>query len=71
MNVYIEANGKVTITKNYYILSQQFSTEHFKEITREHWRLDVILDEDHSTNKKDNFFDNLALIRKMSLILCD
>ena len=64
---------KVTVTKNYYILSQQFSTERFKEITREHWnieyylhwRLDVILDEDHSTNKKGNFIDNLAIIRKI------
>ena len=73
MDVYREENGKVTITKNYYILSQQFSTERFKEITREHWniecslhwRLDVILDEEHSTNKKDNSIDNLAIIRKI------
>ena|GEM_PF-2977280 len=64
---------KVTFTKNYYILSQQFSTERFKEITREHWniecslhwKLDVILDEDHSTSKKDNSIDNLAIIRKI------
>ena len=73
MDVYREENGKVTLTKNYYILSQQFSTERFKEITREHWniecslhwRLDVILDEDHSTSKKDNSIDNLAIIRKI------
>lgn len=30
-----------------------------------HWRLDVILDEDHSTSKKDNYIDNLAIIRKI------
>lgn len=73
MDVYREENGKVTVTKNYYILSQQFSTERFKEITRGHWniecslhwRLDVILDEDHSTSKKDNSIDNLAIIRKI------
>ena len=73
MDVYREENGKVTLTKNYYILSQQFSAERFKEITREHWniecslhwRLDVILDEDHSTSKKDNSIDNLAIIRKI------
>ncbi len=73
MDVYREENGKITLTKNYYILSQQFSTERFKEITREHWniecslhwRLDVILDEDHSTSKKDNSIDNLAIIRKI------
>ena len=73
MDVYREENGKSSIAKNYYILSQQFSTEKFKTITREHWniecslhwRLDVILDEDHSTNKKDNSIDNLSIIRKI------
>ena len=73
MDVYREENGKITTTKNYYILSQQFPTETFKNITRAHWniecslhwRLDVILDEGHSTNKKDNFSDNLAIIRKI------
>lgn len=73
MDVYREENGISTLTKNYYILSQQFSTEKFKKITREHWniecslhwRLDVILDEDHSTSKKDNSIDNLAIIRKI------
>lgn len=73
MDVYREENGKITTTKNYYILSQQFPTETFKNITRAHWniecslhwRLDVILDEDHSTNKKDNSIDNLAIVRKI------
>ena len=73
MDVYREENGKITTTKNYYILSQQFPTETFKNITRAHWniecslhwRLAVILDEDHSTNKKDNSIDNLAIIRKI------
>ena len=73
MDVYREEHGKITTTKNYYILSQQFPTETFKNITRAHWniecslhwRLDVILDEDHSTNKKDNSIDNLAIVRKI------
>ena len=73
MDVYREENGKITTTKNYYILSQQFPTETFKNITRAHWniecslhwRLDVILDEGYSTNKKDNSIDNLAIIRKI------
>lgn len=73
LDVYKEENGKVTTTTTYYILSQQFSIEKFRDITREHWniecslhwRLDVILDEDHSTNKKDNSIDNLAIIRKI------
>ena len=73
MDVYREENNQVSITKNYYILSQQFSIEKFRDITREHWniecslhwRLDVILDEDHSTSKKDNSINNLAIIRKI------
>lgn len=73
IDVYREENGKSSTTKNYYILSQQFNIDKFISITREHWniecslhwRLDVILDEDHSTNKKDNSIDNLAIIRKI------
>lgn len=50
-----------------------YSYERFKEITREHWniecslhwRLDVILDKNHSTSKKDHSIDNLAIIRKI------
>ena len=30
-----------------------------------HWRLDVIMDEDHSRNRKDNSIENLATIRKI------
>lgn len=73
IDVYREENGKNSITKNYYILSEKFNIDRFINVTREHWniecslhwRLDVILDEDHSTNKKDNSIDNLAIIRKI------
>lgn len=73
IDVYREENGKSSITKNYYILSEKFNIDRFIIVTREHWniecslhwRLDVILDEDHSTNKKDNSIDNLAIIRKI------
>ncbi len=30
-----------------------------------HWKLDVILDEDHSTNKKGNSVENISTIRKI------
>jgi len=43
MDVYREENGKVSTSKNYYILSQQFSTEKFKNITREHWNIECSL----------------------------
>lgn len=45
----------------------------FVKITREHWniecglhwRLDVILEEDHSRSRVGNSIDNLSLIRKI------
>lgn len=66
-------NGKEKITKHYYILSSKFTIQTFMNITRQHWniecglhwRLDVILDEDHSRNREGNSVDNLSLIRKI------
>lgn len=66
-------NGKEKITKHYYIMSAYFSLETFIKTTRDHWniecglhwRLDVILDEDHSRNRVRNSIDNLSLIRKI------
>ena len=65
--------GKEKITKHYYILSNKFDINTFVKITREHWniecglhwRLDVILDEDHSRSRIGNSIDNLSLIRKI------
>lgn len=73
IDVYKEEYGKVTNTKNYYILSDKFSLDTFINITRQHWniecslhwRLDVIMNEDHSTNKKDNSIENLSILRKI------
>lgn len=64
---------KETTTKHYYILSKQTSLQTFITTTREHWniecglhwRLDVILDEDHSRNREGNSINNLSLIRKI------
>ena len=66
-------NDKEKITKHYYILSKDFSIHTFMTTTREHWniecglhwRLDVIMDEDHSRNRVGNSIDNLSLIRKI------
>ena len=65
--------GKERITKHYYILSHSFDIETFIKVTREHWniecslhwRLDVIMDEDHSRNREGNSINNLSLIRKI------
>ncbi len=64
---------KEKITKHYYILSNKFDINTFVKITREHWniecglhwRLDVILDEDHSRSRVGNSINNLSLIRKI------
>ena len=66
-------NDKEKITKHYYIVSNKFLINKFIETTREHWniecslhwRLDVILDEDHSRNRQGNSVNNLSLIRKI------
>ena len=66
-------NGKKSITKNYYILSDKFNLETFIKTTRGHWniecslywRLDVILDEDHSKNHIGDSINNLSIIRKI------
>lgn len=73
IDVYKEEYGKVTNTKNYYILSDKLPLDTFINITREHWniecslhwRLDVIMNEDFSTNKKDNSIENLSILRKI------
>ena len=66
-------DDKEKITRHYYILSKAFSMQTFMSTTREHWniecglhwRLDVIMDEDHSRNRIGNSIDNLSLIRKI------
>ncbi len=66
-------NDKEKITKHYYILSKQFPFDTFIKITRQHWniecglhwKLDVIMDEDHSRNREGNSINNLSLIRKI------
>lgn len=68
-----EENSKITIKEHYYIISKNINIETFKDATRSHWniecglhwKLDVILDEDHSTNKKGNSIENISTIRKI------
>lgn len=68
-----EENGIAKTTKHYYILSDKMSVETFINVTRQHWniecslhwRLDVIMNEDHSRNRIGDSINNLALIRKI------
>lgn len=73
IDVYREENNENKITTHYYILSNNFTIDTFINSTRYHWniecslhwRLDVIMDEDHSRNRKDNSIENLSTIRKI------
>ena len=44
---------------------EKATRSHWNIETQLHWRLDVILDEDHRTNKIGNSIDNFATIRKI------
>ena len=66
-------NDETTVTENYYIIDHQISMEKLIESIRDHWniecglhwRLDVILDEDHSRNRVNNSINNLSIMRKI------
>ena len=73
MRVTRTERDETTITDNYYIIDNKIEIDKFIDAIRDHWniecglhwRLDVILDEDHSTNKVGNSIENLSIIRKI------
>lgn len=64
---------ETTVTDNYYIIDYEITMDKFIESTRDHWniecglhwRLDVVLDEDHSRNRMNNSIENLSILRKI------
>ena len=66
-------DDETIITENYYIIDYQISIEKLIETIRDHWniecglhwKLDVILDEDHSRNRIENSISNLSIMRKI------
>ena len=66
-------NDETIITDNYYIIDYKISIEKLIEAIRDHWniecglhwKLDVILDEDHSRNRENNSINNLSIMRKI------
>jgi len=66
-------NDEIITTENYYIIDYQIGIEKMMEAIREHWniecglhwKLDVILDEDHSRNRIKNSINNLSIMRKI------
>ena len=73
MRVTRTEQNETTITDNYYIIDNKIEIDKLIDAIRDHWniecglhwRLDVILDEDHSTNKVGNSIENLSIIRKI------
>lgn len=73
MRVTRTEQDETTITDSYYIVDYEIEIDKLIESIRDHWniecglhwRLDVILDEDHSTNKVGNSIENLSIIRKI------
>jgi predicted transposase YbfD/YdcC len=68
-----EEKGKITVEDSYYISSKKMLLQTFEKAARSHWnietglhwKLDVIMNEDHSTSKVGNSIENLSIIRKI------
>lgn len=68
-----EEKDELKITDNYYIIDYKIDIEEVEKVIRDHWniecglhwKLDVILDEDHSRNREGNSINNLAILRKI------
>ncbi len=66
-------NDEVKITKHYYVADYEIDIDTLEKAIRYHWniecslhwRLDVIMDEDHSRNRIKNSIHNLATLRKI------
>lgn len=64
---------ELKVTENYYISDYQIEINKMEEVIREHWniecglhwRLDVIMNEDHSRNRIGNSINNLSILRKI------
>jgi predicted transposase YbfD/YdcC len=68
-----EENDELKVTDNYYILDYKMEIDELEKVVRDHWsiecglhwKLDVILDEDHSRNREGNSINNLSILRKI------
>jgi len=69
------ANGKLSKTVHYVVLSKRLSPERMLEVTRTHWsvenqlhwRLDVVFNEDDARTRKNYGPQNLAVLRRIAL----
>jgi predicted transposase YbfD/YdcC len=69
------ANGKLTTTVHYVVLSKRLSPKRMLEVTRAywsvenqlHWRLDVVFNEDDARTRKNYAPQNLGVLRRIAL----
>ena len=75
--VQITMGDEIKVIDNYYIVDYEISIDDLEKAIRNHWnikcglqwRLDVIMDEDHSRNRDKNSTLNLATLRKIAFNL--
>lgn len=68
-----EEKDELKVTDNYYIIDYKIDIDEVEKVIRDHWniecglhwKLDVILDEDHSRNREGNSINNLSILRKI------
>lgn len=68
-----EEKEEVIETDNYYIIDYKIDLDEAEKVVKDHWsiecglhwKLDVILDEDHSRNREGNSINNLSILRKI------
>lgn len=68
-----EEKDELKVTNNYYIIDYKIDIDEVEKVIRDHWniecglhwKLDVILDEDHSRNREGNSINNLSILRKI------
>lgn len=77
VKVQVMINDEIKVTDNYYIIDYQIDINDLEKAIRDHWniecglhwRLDVIMNEDHSRNREKNSILNLATLRKIEFNL--
>lgn len=79
MRVERTIRDETSITDNHFIVDYKIEIDKLEEVIRDHWniecglhwRLDVILDEDHSRNRIGNSINNLSIVRKIAFNLAN
>ena len=77
VRVQVMINDEVKVIDNYYIIDYPICINDLEKAIRDHWniecglhwRLDVIMNEDHSRNREKNSILNLATLRKIAFNL--